>query len=122
MAFGHFESAAGDVECRQAKACAVGADRCDEIVLFSVKQRIVCQRAGCNDANNLAVDRSLAGCGITNLFADGDRHAQPDQLGQVAVNGVIGHAAHRNGFPGGSAAGGQGDVQQVGSLFGIVVE
>ncbi len=56
------------------------------------------------------------------MLADGNGDSSLDQLGEVPVGCVIGDPTHWNGFPCRLAPRGQGDVQQLGCLGGVVIE
>ena len=122
LAFGEFKATAGDVESGKAKAFTIGADGCNEVIVIIIEQGFVCQGAGRDDSNNLPLHGTLAGSGITDLFADGDGHAKPDESCQVAVDRVVWHAAHGYGLSGRGTAGSQGNVEQICGTLGIVVE
>ena len=94
----------------------------DQVVLSLREQRLVGYCARGDDANDLALHRPLAGGGIPHLLADGGGFTELHQLGQIALDGVIGDARHGNGAARGLAALGQGDVEQLGRLAGIVIE
>ena len=71
---------------------------------------------GGEDAGDLAFDE-FAGFGFGGLFGDGDAFAGLEQPGEVALGGVVGHAAHR-----GAAAFGEGDVEDGRGGFGVLEE
>ena len=116
------EAAGAYVHGAVAEAAAIVIDGGDQVVLSLAEQRLVGDCARGDDANDLALHRPLAGGGIPHLFADGGRFAELHQLGQIALDGVIGDARHGNGAARGLAALGQGDVEQLGRLAGIVIE
>ena len=116
------EVAAGEVEPGQPRALALDGDGQQQAVAAVVEQVGVGQRARRDDARHGAFDRALRGRRIADLFADGDRFAELDQLGEVLLNGVEGHAGHRDRLAGRLAALGQGDVEQARGLFGILEE
>ncbi len=116
------EAAGADVHGAIAEAAAIVVDGGDQVVLPLAEQRLVGDGARGDDANDLALHRPLAGGGIPHLFADGGRFAELHQLGQIALDGVIGHPRHRNGAARRLAAFGEGDVEQLGGLAGIVIE
>lgn len=116
------EAAGADVHGAVAEAAAIVVDGGDQVVLPLAEQRLVGDGARGDDANDLALHRPLAGGRIPYLLADGGRLAELHQLGQIAFDGVIGNARHRDGAAGRLAALGQGDVEQLGGLAGIVIE
>jgi len=96
--------------------------RYQQVIAAFVQQGFVGQGTGGDDPHHLPFHRPLAGCGIAQLLADGHRQPQLDQLGQVAVHRVERDASHRNRCTGRLAAGGQGDIEQLGGALGVVVE
>ena len=118
----HAEATAGQVQPGQGIAASGKVQRGQQIVAALVHQRLVGDGAGGDDAHHLALDRALAGGRVADLFADRHRLAEFDQLGQIALGSVIGHARHRDGIAAGLAALGQGDVQQARGLDGIVIK
>ena len=67
------------------------------------KRRFACvenvgvrQRAGRHDADDLAFDEALRLPRILDLIADGDAEALLHEPRDVGVDGVVGHAAHRD--------------------------
>ena len=71
---------------------------------------------GGEDAGDLAFDQ-FAGDGFGGLFGDGDAFAGLEQAGDVALGGVVGHAAHR-----GAAAVGEGHVEDGRGGFRVLEE
>ena len=78
------------------------------------------QRAGGDDAHDLAIDGALAGGGVTNLFADRDRFATRDQARQITFGAMVRYARHRDGFAPRLATLGEGNVQQCRGAFGVI--
>ncbi|MCY1181322.1 hypothetical protein D9M73_218200 [compost metagenome] len=70
----------------------------------------------------MALHRPLAGGRVADLLADHHRLAELDQFGQVAFHRVEGNAGHGNGLARRLAPGGQGDVEELGGLLGVLVE
>ena len=93
-------------------------DRQNDRFGFVAQQFAVGQGAGRHHPHHFALDRAFAG-NFTDLFANGDRFAQFDEPGQVALNRMKRHTGHHHRFTGRVAASRQGDVQQAGGLFGI---
>ena len=125
--FRHQESAAGKIGPGQAEALprigALAARDCQQQgVAAFLQQGLVGHRPGRHDAHDFALDQSLRQRGVTDLFADRDRFAEGDQSRQVALDGMHGHARHRNRLSARGAALGQGDVEQAGRLARIVIE
>ena len=120
--FQHAEAAAGDVQHRQAKQALVAQHRRQQVVAALIQQRLIADRTRRDDAHHLALHRALAGGRVADLFADHHRFAELDQLGQVAFGGVVGNPAHRDRLARRLAAGGQGDVQQLGGFLRVFVE
>ena len=78
------------------------------------------QSARRDHAHDFALDRTLAGGRVADLFANGHRLAQLDQLGQVAIERMKRHAAHFNRVATGHAARRQGNAQQARGFFRIL--
>ena len=97
-------------------------DRDEQAVALRVEQIGVGHRARRDDAQDLALDRSLARRGIADLLADRHRLAELHQLREIAVDGVIRHAGHRDRRAGRLPARGQRDVEQPRGALRVVVE
>ena len=120
--FHDHKTATVDVERSQAEAAFGAHQRGQQVVTALIEQCFITDRAGSNDAGNLALDRALAGGRIANLLTDDNRLAQFDQLGQIALGGMERDAGHRNRLAAGLAPCGQGDIEQTGGFFRVVVE
>ncbi len=116
------EATRADIHGAIAEAAAIVVNGGDQVVLPLAEQRLVGDGTRGDDADHLALHRPLAGGGIPYLFADSGRFAELHQLGQIALDGVIGHPRHRDGAASRLATFGQGDVEQLGGLSGIVIE
>jgi len=115
------EPAGRQVHPRQAGPLAVQVDGCEIVVLLVLQQRVVGQRAGRDDAGDVAPDQALGLGGVLHLLADGHAVPRPNHLGQVGVDGVIRHAAHGHGT-GAPGSAGQGDAHDTGPDAGVLVE
>ena len=91
-------------------------------VAFRSKQVVLGERPGRHHALHATVHGPLGRCGIADLLADGDRAARLDELGEIAVRGVVGHAGHRDRGAVGASARRQGDVEELGRLLRVVEE
>ena len=69
---GEFEASAGQIEGRDAVACTVGTDGCDQVIAIGIEQCLVSECSWRDDSHNVAINRTLACCRVTNLLADGD--------------------------------------------------
>ncbi len=118
----HHKPAAGQIQISQTILIFLGMQRGDQVVPPLLEQCLVGQRAGCHNAHYLAFHRTLAGGRIADLFADGDGLAKAHQPREITLHCVIRHAGHRNRLSGRPAAMGQGNVQQFGGPFGVIVE
>ncbi len=94
----------------------------NDVVAPGRQQRLVGERAGRDDPRYLALDRSLAGRRVADLLADRYRFALAHQLRQVALDGVIRYAGHRDRVAGGFAARRQRNIEQRCSALRVVVE
>ena len=90
-----------------------------QVVALVVEQRRIGKRARRDDAQDFAFDRAFR-CGrIADLLADCDRFAEFDQLRQVLLDRVVGHARHLDRLAVRRAAGSEGDVEQARGFFRI---
>ena len=71
-------------------------DRHQERRLPRIEIAGVGERAGRDDAHDFALDEAFGLARILDLIADGDAEALLHQAGDVGVDGVKRHAAHRN--------------------------
>jgi len=81
------------------------------------EQRLLGQRAGCDQAHDVALERPLgtARLGLSRVFElldNGDPKAAPDQAGEVQLGLRDRHAAHGDGLALVLAAMGQRDVER----------
>ncbi len=88
----------GDSDRRRTPVASVvaGSNRHQERRLARLQVVRVGQRAGRHHADHFALDQTLRLARILDLIADGDAKALLDQAGDVVVDGVKGHAAHRD--------------------------
>ncbi|MNS84204.1 hypothetical protein D3C72_1180190 [compost metagenome] len=119
-----FQGAAGQRQPGQAsrhrlalRDAAHGQQRALGLLRQQVRIR---QGAGRDHAHDLAFNGALAGGRVTDLFANGHRLAQLDQLGQIAVERMKRHAAHLDRVATGHAARRQGNAQQARGFFRIL--
>ena len=92
-----------------------------------IEEAVLGERSGRHQADDLTLDHRLGAPlprfgGILHLLADGDAMAEPDELLQVLVGGVDGHATHGNVLAVMLAAPGQRDAEGARGRFGIVEE
>ena len=90
--------------------------------IFVGHERSVCERAGCDHPDHLALHRSFAGGHIAYLLANRHRLTQLDEFGQIIFNRMKRHARHGNGLASCLTAVGQGDVHQASGTLGIFKE
>ena len=88
------ELARGHIRKGDARALAVGAQREDVAVSALAEHRLLDDRSGRHDADDVALDQPLAQRRVLQLFADGDLVPQPDEPVDVRLRRVVGHAAH----------------------------
>ena len=99
VVFRRREFAGGEVEQRDADRAALAVGRRDgheKRGLARVEKVGVGQRAGRHDAHDFALDEPLGLLRIFDLIADRDAEAFLDEPRDVRVDGVMGHAAHRD--------------------------
>ena len=120
--------AVGEVDPGDAGSLAAGRSRRRQkhtgqaAVCLGRQQRIIGQRAWRHDAHDLALDRSLAGCRVADLLANGDGLARSHESGQILFYSVHRDARHRNGSTVGGAALGECQSKQPGTPLSILVE
>ena len=113
---GDGELAGGVVDAGEAGGFPVAEDGGEVVRALVVEQGVVVDGAGGEDAGDLAVDE-FSGDGLGGLLGDGDAFSGLEQAGDVALRGVVGHAAHR-----GAAAFGEGDVEDRRGGFRVLEE
>jgi len=96
-------------------------DGTEEIVLLSVEQDVVGQRAGGDDTHDVAFDDALGGLGIFDLLAYGDPVAGLEHLFQISLDGVIGYAGQRDRIRALTSAG-QSQAEDLRANLGVFVE
>ena len=120
--FGEREQPRCEIEPRDAGPVAARIDGDEQRVALRVEQIGVGHRARGDHAQHLALDRTLARRGIADLLADRDRLAEAHQFREIAVDGVVRHAGHRNRRAGRLPARGERDVEQARGALRVVVE
>ena len=102
--------------------CRARIHRDEQAVALRLEQIGIGHRARRDDAQHLALDRPLARRRIADLLADRDRFAELHELREVAVDGVVGHAGHRDRRAGRLPARRQRDVEEPRGALRVVVE
>ena len=113
----------GDPGGRPRPGCEI-ADRIDRhqvIGLVLGEQFRLGDCAGGDHARDFALDQP-ASVWLGDLLADGDVIAFFDQPGDIALDGVMRHARHRDALAFADRAAGQHKIKLAGGDFGIVVE
>jgi hypothetical protein len=123
----HEEIARRDVEPSEAESAAGIGEGGQIIVAGGVEQGLLGDRAGRDDTDDLAPHHRLGAAlprlfRILHLLADGHLAAAADGLGEIAVKGMGGHAAHGNILATMLAALGESDIQDRRRLQGILEE
>ncbi len=123
----HVKRACRDVAPRQRPVVAHARQRRQVIVPARVQKRVLGQRAGRDEAHDLAphdgLGAALLGLGRRlHLLAHGDAEPLADQRQKVTLGRVHRHAAHGDVVAVVLAALGQGDVQRLGRRGGVVEE
>ena len=80
---------------RRAGVLPVQKDAAEEVAAPVVEAGAVDDRAGRDDADDIALDKALGERRVLGLLADGDLVALGDQARDVGVARMIGNAAHR---------------------------
>ena len=92
---GHVRVAGRHVAERRAGVLPVQKDAAEEVAAPVVEAGAVDDRAGRDDADDIALDKALGERRVLGLLADGDLVALGDQARDVGVARMIGNAAHR---------------------------
>jgi len=119
---GDQQVAGAHVEEGGAEAVAALEDAGDEIVVLRLQHHVLGDGAGRDDPGDLPLDQ-LARTGFLELVADGHLVPLLDEAGDIAVHGVVRHAAHGDGLAVlVLVAGGEGDLELPGGDDGILEE
>ena len=122
IAFADVELSRRNVEPAQSPAIAVGMRARQHALAVRIQQPVFGQRPRGHDARHAALDRSLRRGRVADLFADRDGSSHAREARQVAVHAVVGHARHGDGTSPRASSGGEGNVEQVRRLAGVVEE
>ena len=116
--------AGGDITQAQAYPRLVSIDGAEEVVFSLLQHGGRNNGARGDDANDIPVHQPLGGGRVLGLLADGHLVALGDEPGNVALTGVVGHAAHGGALLRGlvPVPGGEGQVQLLGHQLGVVEE
>ena len=102
---------------------ALRRNDCQQVVRdLALEERVFYQRARRHDTHDLAAHDSLRGRRVLHLLADGDLDARLDELGQVAVEGVVRDARERHLLLGPLVPRSQDDTQHLGRDLGVLAE
>ena len=115
--------AGGDVAEAQPRLLPGKADGA-QVVRAAGLQHGAVHGAGGHHTDDVPLHQALGLGGVLGLFADGHLVALGDEPGNVAVAGVVGHAAHGGALLLGLGAvpGGEGKVQLLGGKLRVLVE
>ncbi|KKM78318.1 hypothetical protein LCGC14_1361180 [marine sediment metagenome] len=83
---------------------------------------VITQGARSNNSHHLAINRPLAGCGVANLFADGDGLTRSNQPCNVSFRCMKRYARHGNGVAAGLPPCSESNIHQFCGFFGVVIE
>ena len=121
---GDIELAGGDVAQAQPQRPGVGVHPADVVVFPLLQHGGVDEGAGGDDADDVPVHQPLGQGRVLGLLADGHLVALGDEAGDVALAGVVGHAAHGGALLRGlvPVPGGERQVQLPGDQLGVLVE
>ena len=120
--FGQRQPTRGEIEPRNAGSMLACVDGDKQAVALGIEEVGVGHRSRRHDAQYLALDRPFARRRIADLFADRDRLTELHQPREVAFDGVVGHARHRDRRAGGRAACSERDVEKLRRPLGVGVE
>jgi len=121
---GGVDLAGGDIAQAQAVFPLVGVNGADIIIFPLVQHGGGDDRAGGDDPDDLPLHQSLGKRRILSLLTNGHLIALGDEPGDVAVAGVVGHAAHGGALLRGfvPVPGGQSQIQLPRYRLGVLVE
>jgi hypothetical protein len=85
-----------------------------------VEDALIQGGAGGDDAHDLAADEALGLLGVLGLLGNGDASAEAHELGQIALESVVGHARHGHIAVGPGGLAGDGDLEQTAGLLGVL--
>ena len=92
-----FTFACRNISCSKAQLMSCKLLQKDKITVMLILQKLLVQRCSRrNNLNNLTLDNALRQLRVLDLLTDGNTEALLNQLGDIAVDRMIGHAAHRN--------------------------
>jgi hypothetical protein len=116
-----------DVRPGQCNVVADLGEGSKEVVPPRLEQRVFGQRAGCDQAHDIAIDHGfraafLRVCRAFELFADRDAKTLADQRQKIAFGGMDRHPAHRDILPVMLAAFGERNVQCRGRFDRVIEE
>ena len=118
--FAGSQIAGGDVGVGQTARVAIANRHRQVVVGFGLQPVLIDDRAGGDDASDLALDEATAD--LSDLLADGDAQAGLDEATDVGGGGVVGDAAHGHPVAFAELARGEDDLEDGGGAFGVFVE
>ena len=121
---GGIHLAGGQVAQAQAIPGRVGVDGAEIVILAVLQHGGGDDRPRGDHPDDVPVHQALGQGRVLRLLADGHFIALGDEPGDIALAGVIGHAAHGGALLRGlvPVPGGQGQVQLLGHQLGVLVE
>ncbi len=99
----------------------MAGDGAEKVVLLRAELRVG-GGAGGDHAGDLAAHQLLGELGVLHLVADGDLVSLADELGDVALGGMVGNSAHGQGDAIDLLARGEGDLQLARGGDGVLEE
>ena len=99
----------------------MAGDRAEEVVLLRAKLGIG-GGAGSDDASDLAAHQLLGKLGVLHLVAHSDLVSLANELGDIALGGVVGNSAHGDGDAIHLLSRGERDLQFAGGGDGVIEE
>ena len=108
-----------DIEIRGAHRFAVRHER-EQIAALALDDRALGRRPRREDAHHFSFDEAFGNRRIFDLIAKRDAKSMLDQLGDIAVGGVIRHAAHRRLVLLPLAARGEDEIENRRGFLGIL--
>ncbi len=96
-------------------------DGTEKIILLGVQQNIVGERAGRDNAHDIAFYNSLCGLRIFDLLADGDPVACLEHFFQIRINSMVGQAGQWNRIAAFAPAG-QSQAENLRAGLGVLIK
>ncbi len=111
-----------DIAVGEREAVLLPDDGGEVVVFLLTEHRLLRQRAGGHDADDLPPDETLGQLGVLHLLADGHLVAALDEARDVSLRGMERDSAHGSPFVLSAVLARQRQLQLLGGELGVVVE